>query len=81
MPDGDMSPACPGTPTGLSGTLSKKGQTNEHLDNFIRCAADSVDWWLHCVPRGRRTDPLVAPIRGDLFDPAFRDGETGSLTN
>jgi hypothetical protein len=59
----------------------EKDKYNEHLDDSIRCAADSLDWRLHSFPCGRRTYPLVAAIRGDLFDPAFRDGETGSLTD
>jgi len=60
---------------------SKKGKSNEHLNDSIRCAADSLDWRLRSFPCGRRTDPPITGIRDDLADPAFRDGETGSLTN
>ena len=55
------------------------GDTNEHLDDLIRGSASSVDWWLHGVPRGGRTDPLVACICGDLADPAFCPGQTDCL--
>jgi serine/threonine protein kinase len=56
-----------------------KGETNEHLDDLIRGSASSLDWRIHCVPRGRRTDPLVARIRGDLSHPKLCDGQTDCL--
>ena len=56
-----------------------KERANERLDNSIHSAADSVDWRLYGFPRRRRTNSLIARIRRDLVDLAFRNGCAGDL--
>ena len=56
-----------------------KEKTDEHMDDTIRGSIDSVDRRLHCVPCSRSFDPLVAGVRGDLSDLAFRNGSTSGV--
>jgi hypothetical protein len=69
----------PGYPWKFGRVLIYKGETNEHLDDIVRGSADCLDWRLHRLPRSRRSDPLVAGIRGDLSNPAFCDGQKDSV--
>jgi len=59
--------------------LIREKTINEHLDNFICCATDRVDWRLQRVPCCGRANSLVARIRGDIPHSAFCDGKKGSL--
>jgi hypothetical protein len=56
-----------------------KRRDNEHLDDTVRDSSDFLDRWSHCFSRGRRADSLTARLCRDLFDPAFRDGQTDGL--
>lgn len=57
----------------------RRGEGNEHLDNFVRNFADCVDHWILGFPCGRRTDSPAARVRGDFLDLAFRNGKQGRL--
>ena len=56
-----------------------KGEANEYLDDLIRDSADRLDWRLHRISRGRRTDSPFACARGNLSDLAFCVRKTNCL--
>jgi hypothetical protein len=55
-------------------------KANEHLDNPIRGSANSLAGRLYDISRGRRTDSHPSRARRNLFDPAFCDGSTDSMS-
>jgi len=64
----------------VSGTAGTKKFNHrgiyDYLDDSFHCSTDRVDWWFHCVSRGRWPDTSAAVIRGDLSDHAFCPGKT-----
>ena len=48
------------------------GKINEYLDNFVRRPADRMAGRFHGFPCRRRIDSLVAGVRSDFTDFAFR---------
>jgi hypothetical protein len=55
-------------------------KANEHLDNPIRGSANSLAGRLYDISRDRRTDSHPSRARRNLFDPAFCDGSTDSMS-
>jgi hypothetical protein len=68
------------TATAAKSLKVKRGEENEHLDNFVRDFTDRMDYRFLGFPRGRRTDSPAARIRGDFFDLALRDGKKRRVT-
>src|ERR1700688_2529174 len=55
-------------------TTTTEERSNEYLDNFVRRPADRMAGRFHGFPCRRRIDSLVACVRSDFTDFAFRAG-------